>query len=204
MNTKKVEILKSMINTPEKYEIAIDIYENFEEIGQSRRKRFFDGIKQKIQERFNLDENEWFFFYENDPSFYLFKRSWQLDISQRGLYSFCLNSNDGSGLVRRNSYDPKEIINEEQSIIGGIRDWKGMHRYSEGNWWWLLYKRPNPFSWSGEDYRKICNPESDNFKALVEECVMRMVELLALMEDTTLEKAIDEAVELRKKNNKIA
>lgn len=204
MDTEKTDILKSVIKKPERYKIAIDIYENYDNIMQLLRDTFFNTIKQRIYERFMLDEKNWIFVYNhrNDKNCYLFKDFWRPHKSGIGLYSFCLWDNDGSGLVRDN-YDPQQLVNEEQPIISIIKDLKGMHKYPRDDYWWLLLKRPNPFRWFPEDYRKILDTESEYFKTLVDESVIRLEDLLSLMKKTNLEEAIDEAAKLRKDNDKI-
>jgi hypothetical protein len=195
--------LAGIINTPKRYEIVIDIFDNFEELMLPLKRRFFDTIKKGVQDKFRLDKNEWLFSYQNDEHFCLFRRSWQVDKSDRGIYSIILSNNDGSGIVRNNNnHRPKNLADEEHAIINILNSYKGMHSFRQGDWWWLLYKE-NPFSWGAQDYKKICDPESYSFKALVEECVERMEDLLTFMKEKNLDKAIDEAVKLRKQNNKI-
>lgn len=195
--------LASIIDRPERYEIAIDICENFEELMLPLKRRFFDAIKKEVQDKFRLDADVWSFFYQNDEHFCLFKYSWQIDKSDRGIYSFMLHNNEASGLVRNKKYDPKNLADEEQSIIKIVSNYKGMHIDMQNYEWWLLFKEPKPFTWGTQGYRKICNSESNSFKLLVEESVARMEDLLTLIETTELVKAIDECVEARKRNNKI-
>lgn len=191
--------LAGIIDTPERYEIAIDICENFEELMLPLKRRFFEEIEKEVQDKFKLDTKVWRFFIQNDEHFCLFKYPWQVDKSDRGIYSFILHNGEGSGLVRNNKLsDPKE----EQNIIDIVSNYKGMHKYMQNDEWWLLYKN-SFFKWGAQDYKKICNPESNSFKFLVEESVARMEDLITLIEKTELIKAIDECVEARKRNNKI-
>ena len=199
-----VERLSSIINTPERYEIAIDIYDNFNELMWPIKERFFEKIKEKVKDKFELDENKWCFFYHEKIHFCLFKRSWQFNKSDRGIYSFILHNNEYSGLVRNKKYDQKNLTDEEQSIISKMNNYaKGMHICPPDKGWWLYYKPANPFSWSARDYEKVLYPDSMKYKSLVDECVERIDDLLTMMKETNLEQSIDECIEARKKANKI-
>lgn len=194
----EAEILGGIIDTPERYEIAISIYYNFEELMQPLITRFFDKIKEKVQDKFRLDEKEWIFLYEENENFCLFKRSWQIDKSRRGIYSLILKNDNGSGIIRNRWEEPNNL--EEQAIRNTLSHCNGMHRFLQEDLW-LLKKHPNPFAWGYEYYRKICDQGSIKFKSLIDECFERFYDLLMLMKEKNLEQVIDECIEARKKSN---
>lgn len=205
----KDEILSEIVNSVERREIAIDIYDNFNAlVTRPVRKVFFDAIWQTLKNQFDwLKDESWGYKMndELDGCFYISKLSWRCDKDDRGVYSFGIEPQDGWGLLRNGWKEVKDLNHEESPIFNALNKTSELLA-TPNDGWWLTYKVSgnNLPKWNLDTLRAISNPESSKYKTLFEEYIWRMeTMLMCINKETNLEDAIDKCIKERKKNGKL-